>query len=219
MVEKPEDLDVHSQGEGLMRIRSLAAGVMTSLFVFSAGCAEAQTVQVEIAVENGSERENRTRESLLALIGQFDVDRWISTPTIRIDENDTPHSHPVLTLHSRHLGDDMRLLAVFLHEQFHWWVIEDLRWEHKDLAVGEFQRMFTDVPSRADGGANNAESTYLHMVVCDLEFQAMTVLLGEEAARELMARTTPYPWIYQQLLTDSRIRQVNEKHGLIVPGA
>ena len=56
------------------------------------------------------------------------------------------------------------------------------------------------------------------MVVCDLEFQAITVLLGEDAAREMMGRASPYAWIYQQLLTDSRIREVNSRNGLVVSG-
>jgi hypothetical protein len=111
----------------------------------------------------------------------------------------------------------MRLLAVFLHEQFHWWVISDGRHVGKNLAVAEFEKLFPEVPAREEGGANNRQSTYLHLVVCDLEFQAMTQLIGEEAARRLMARASPYEWIYDELLTDPRVREVNTRNGLLVP--
>jgi len=59
------------------------------------------------------------------------------------------------------------------------------------------------------------------MVVCDLEFRAMTKLIGEGPARELlenMAQNRPYPWIYSRLLDDPRIREVNERHGMVGPG-
>ena len=200
-----------------MRVDTSHIATWTLVVMLSSGATSTLFQQLEVTLEHASEREIQTRDSLLSLVAQYDVERWISTWTIRIDEQDTPHSHPVLTLHARHLGDDMRLLAVFLHEQFHWWVTEDGRSEKKDLAMAEFAKLFPEVPPRREGGANDAESTWLHMVVCDLEFQAMTALLGEEAARQLMARTTPYPWIYNKLLTDPRLRAVNIRHGLVSP--
>lgn len=32
-----------------------------------------------------------------------------------------PYSHPVLTLHTRHLKDDLALLSTFVHEEYHWY--------------------------------------------------------------------------------------------------
>ena len=37
-------------------------------------------------------------------------------------------------------------------------------------------------------GARDEFSTYLHLIVCYLEFSAMKELLGEPKAREIMAR-------------------------------
>src|SRR5262249_41281436 len=64
--------------------------------------------------------EAQTKEQLLRLLKTYDVSRWIFTKSIVIDERAIPHSHPVLTLHARHLQDDELLLSTFVHEQFHW---------------------------------------------------------------------------------------------------
>lgn len=40
-----------------------------------------------------------------------------------IDANAIPSSHPVLTLHTRHLDSGDLLLATFLHEQLHWYLM------------------------------------------------------------------------------------------------
>lgn len=68
----------------------------------------------------GSKREREIREQLLCLLRKYDLGKWLFTREIRIEEGATPHSHPVLTLNTRHLGDDSLLLASFIHEQLHW---------------------------------------------------------------------------------------------------
>ena len=73
--------------------------------------------------------------------------------------------------------------------------------------------MFPEVPSSREGGARDDESTYRHLLVCDLELQAMTRLIGEDAARKVMASWTHYEWIYDTVLTDPRVREVVTRHG------
>lgn len=177
----------------------------------STSCADAQ-LQVRLA--NDSEAEQRTRDQLLRLVDEYDVQDWVFTREIIIDETAIPHSHPVLTLHTRHLGDDDVLLSTFIHEQFHW--LED--GETLDAfraAMGDFEEMYPDAPGREGGGARDVESTYRHLVVCDLELQGMTRLVGEERAREVLAAITHYEWIYDKVLTDPRVREVNDRHGFI----
>ena len=78
---------------------------------------QAPPLDIRLAHDSGAERE--TARALRRLVETHDVGRWIFTRTVVIDERQIPHSHPVLTLHTRHLGDDDMLLAVFLHEQLH----------------------------------------------------------------------------------------------------
>ena len=76
--------------------------------------------QIEIELAHGSQAEEATRDALLRLVGEHDVSAWLYTHRVIIDQTAIPHSHPVLTLHTRHLGEDEHLLSTFVHEQFHW---------------------------------------------------------------------------------------------------
>lgn len=67
-----------------------------------------------------------------------------------------------------------------------------------------------------DGGARDEQSTYRHILVCDMELQALTTLVGRIAARETLAQHTHYEWIYDKVLNDPRIREVALRHGFNV---
>jgi len=82
--------------------------------------------------------------------------------------------------------------------------------------VAEMEALFPEVPSPAEGGARDAESTYRHLPVCDLEYQAMTPLVGAKAARETLESFTHYDWIYDKVLNDPRVREVALRHGFDV---
>ena len=58
--------------------------------------------------------------------------------------------------------------------------------------------------------------TWRHLLVCDLEYKAITALVGEEVARETLAGITHYEWIYERVLDDSRVREVARRHGFDV---
>jgi len=173
----------------------------------------AQETPVEIELASGTPAEIEARDQLLRLLAEHDVERWIVTRRVLIEERVIPHSHPVLTMSTGNA--DLYQLSTFLHEQFHWWVNE--RAEARDAAKADFAELFPEAPGREGQGARNRESTWLHLIVSDLEYQAMTELYGEEVARELMAGITHYEWIYDKVLNDPRVREINRKHGLIVP--
>jgi hypothetical protein len=56
----------------------------------------------------------------MRFLDKYDLTPWLFTRAVVIDDDATPHSHPVLTLHTRHLRDDLLLLSTFIHEQSHW---------------------------------------------------------------------------------------------------
>jgi len=172
----------------------------------------AQTPALTVRLAHDSESERLTRDQLLALIARHDLRRWVRTNEILIDQEQIPHSHPVLTLHTRYIGDDDGLLAVFLHEQLHWVAIE--KDAATERAIARFREMFPHPPAAEDGGARDARSSWLHLVVCDLELAATAELLGEETARRVLGANTHYQWIYQQVLGNPGIRQVNTEAGL-----
>lgn len=170
--------------------------------------------RVEIALEHDSDGERATREQLREVLARYDVERWTVTERLRIAEDEIPHSHPVLTLHTRALGAPVQQLSTYLHEQFHWWVSEHPAQE--EAAVAAFRGRFPDVPAGGGQGGRDEYSTYLHLIVCDLEYQAMTELVGEAEARDMLAGWNHYTWIYDKVLNDAGVREINRANGFDV---
>lgn len=171
-------------------------------------------VTLDIRTAHDSEAERATAEQVRVLPAKYDLRDWIRTREILIDQDELPHSHPVLTLHTRHRDDEPHLLSTFLHEQFHWWVLE--RTDALDAARDDLREIFPEVPAREDGGASSTESTYLHLVVCHLEYQAAALLFGEVRAREIVQWYNHYTWIYDRVTDDPRVAEVMERHGLLL---
>ena len=183
------------------------------LFALVAVPASAQPAPdtLEIYPVHGSDAELQIVSELRDVIAAHDLRDWEVAPVVRIDETQIPHSHPVLTLHTRYLGNPDGLLAVYLHEQFHWWVIE--RAEALDAARAELRETYPDAPLDRPLGAGSARSTYLHLVVCHLEYQAMRALVGEQRARQALAANNHYTWIYERVLNDPSLTELLRRHG------
>ena len=173
----------------------------------------------EIAVKHpGDKNEALTREQLQRLMRQHDLSKWLFTKKVVIDRGERiPHSHPVLTLNTNYLKDDELLLATFVHEQTHW--LLEQKAEQAKRAMAELKVMFPDAPSGGPDGARDQESTYRHLIVCYLEYQAVRELLGELRGRQVIEfwATHHYRWVYRQVLEEGRrIGGVVRKHGLTI---
>lgn len=192
-----------------MRASGFRAGAALTVLALVVGFA--QTPALTIELEKESERSQRTRAQLERLLREYDLRPYIQTTRIVIEEGVIPHSHPVLTIHTRHLGDDLMLLSTFLHEQLHWLVAG--RDSAEAGAIADFRQLYPEVPVGRPNGARDEYSTYLHLIVCDLEYQAMTNLVGREKARETLARINHYEWIYEQVLEAPQVREVNARWG------
>src|SRR5689334_6855142 len=147
-----------------------------------AGTAAGQP-EISIATAHDSEGENRTREQLGRILRSYDLDKWIFTRSVVIDERAIPHSHPILTLHTRHIGSDQQLLSTFVHEEIHWHLVAKA--QQTDSAMRELMKIYPSVPSGGKEGARDTESSYRHLIVSYLEFQAMKELIGDAPAQEL----------------------------------
>jgi len=205
------------------RVRVLAVAA-TGLLLGAGAAAETPSLSIELA--NNSAREQATKEQLERLLKQYDLSRWIFTKTVRIDQTMRPHSHPVLTLNTRHNGKDPHVLADFLHEQIHWFVADNFGDGRK--AIADVTKMYPDAPDALGaGGSGTQASTYLHVIVCDLEFESVKALLGAEAAETVIRESIAegqsaglgYFWIYQKVLDDQEtLKAVIKKHKLAPPG-
>lgn len=170
---------------------------------------------ITITTKNGSEDERRTRAQLERLLEEYDLEPFIHTRDVKVEASVIPHSHPVLTVNTKYLESDNHLLTTFVHEQLHWYAIA--RQKAVAAAIDEFRALFPEVPVRGGEGARDERSTYLHLIVCDLELQAMTSLVGEETARATLGEANHYRWIYRQVLENEKVREINARHGLTVP--
>lgn len=171
---------------------------------------------VAITSHSGSPAEEAMRARLLELLEIHDVERWLFTREVLIRSGVAPHSHPILTLNTRQLGDDAGTLGTFLHEQFHWHATANR--EAVMLAVDEFRPIFPGGPVGAPEGARDEFSSYLHLVICTWELEALCVLFGEERARNVIAARGYYTWIYDRVLQDGDvIGAVMARHGLVLP--
>jgi len=160
--------------------------------------------KIEIALKYGTPREVETKEQLQRLLKTYDLSKWIFTRSILIDEKAIPHSHPVLTLHTRHLKDDDLLLSTFVHEQMHWFLSQHEK-ETKE-ALKEVQALFEKEAPVGSLDKSNNEYAYIHILVNYLEYRADKELLGELKAKQVIEfwSTDHYEWMYKTVLTRGR---------------
>src|SRR5436309_2242588 len=72
-----------------------------------AGVSVAQIGSISIQLAHNSEREINTEKQLARLLTSYDLHKYTFTHSVIIDERSIPHSHPVLTLHTRHLKSEI----------------------------------------------------------------------------------------------------------------
>lgn len=142
-------------------------------------------IQVSLNAEKRLPMETETRSQLLALHNKYDLENWIFTREVVIKSGVIPHSHPILTLNTKYNGDEVNILATYLHEQFHWYAVQNET--SINLAIEDLRDLYPQAPdSRAKGGARNLESTYLHLIICMLEYGSLRKLLGDEIAQQTL---------------------------------
>lgn len=180
--------------------------------------AQGTQAQLKISLKHQNDaREAQTKSQLQKLLAQYDCAKFIFTNEIVIDRDAIPHSHPVLTLHTRHLKDDELLLSSFVHEQIHWFLTQHEN--QTEQAIKELRVMFPKVPVGFPAGADSEDSTYLHLLVNTLEYRADRELFGELKARQVMEfwATDHYTWVYQQVLEEGdKLRALLRKYKLVI---
>lgn len=189
-----------------MRLSIFLVALLSSLLM------QAQSPSVEISTKNGSKWEKSVAERVQDLLNEYDLSKWIFTNKVIVEDNVIPHSHPILTLNTKNQSNK-ELLSTFIHEQLHWYVDENTESEKK--AIAEFRVMYDDVPVGNREGARDEYSTYLHLIVCYLEYRSMVELVGQPEAERIMLETNHYKWIYRTVLKDeTKIKGVLVKHNL-----
>ena len=163
----------------------------------------AKDISVTISSHNKTEAELSIKKRLEALLAKYDLEKYLYTKEIKIQSGTIPHSHPILTLNTR-FANDTYLLSTFLHEQMHWYTLSK-EYDNKKLGEAIF-KMYPEVPSKLPEGGGDERSTYLHILVCYLEYHTLSQVIGEEKAKAHMEFMTNqhYTWIYKTVLKDHK---------------
>ena len=163
---------------------------------------------VSITTVSESDKELKIKNSLLSLQKKYDLSPWIITDTIEVDEKArTPRSHPVLTMSTQdeYLKSDIKLLSSFLHEQFHWHVIQNGK-----LSKAEFRKEikleFPNVKFERPLGSGTEGGTLTHLIVCYLEYVVLSELVGKEKAIQNLSTNKYYTWVYQTVMNPENHR-------------
>jgi len=175
--------------------------LITVAAALAASLASAQTPKLNIKTKHGFPMEEQRKSQMERLAKQYDLKKYTITRDILIERGAMNHSSPVLTLNLRFLDNDDLALSAYVHEQGHWVLMERHRDDNPAL-FEDLQRTFPNMEIRVPDGDGELRSSYFHIAVCMLEWQAMEELAGAERARKVIEwkQGDHYKAIYATLL-------------------
>ncbi len=173
---------------------------------------------LNISLKNNSKKEKDIKNKLINLLKKYDASKFIYTKNIIIDEDaQIPHSRPVLTLNTneKYGNNELMLLSVFLHEQFHWF--EDINREKITSCIKDLVKKYPEVPVNLPEGAGTRFATYVHLIINYYEFWALGKLIGGNKAKEVIGNMKHYTWVYKTILKDkNELKEILNKNGLLI---
>ena len=157
------------------------------------------------------------REMLIALSTKYALGPYEYCKEVSIAPGVLPYSHPVIRLNTA-LFTETALLATYIHEQMHWYVTwYSLKHTDQWRAVwAALEQRYPDPPIGRGEGADTLASTHLHLIVNWLEIEALSSLIGAQAARAHVANMHYYRWIYASVIRDwQALRGLYTSHYLV----
>ena len=176
----------------------------------------AQTPKLNIKTKHGLPVEEQRKEQMERLARQYDLKKYTITRDIMIERGGMNHSYSMLTLNLRFLDNDDLALSAYVHEQGHWVLMERHRADNPAL-FQELQHTFPNMEIQAPEGDGELRSSYFHIAVCMLEWQAMEELVGPERARKVIEwkQGDHYKAIYSTVLgRREQVESVLNRHGV-----
>lgn len=182
-------------------------------------CICLKSIAIAYSMEHGSDDEQKTIIMLEALQTAHQLSKWQFTEQIHINKQAIPHSHPVLTLHTRHndVEEIDLLLSTYLHENLHHYVMQ--KPEALNALITDLKIRFKQVPVGYPRGARDEYSSYLHLVVCFLEMHAIKSLLSAERYLHVISfwQTDHYTWIYEKVAENyDELATMVQRHQLLL---
>jgi hypothetical protein len=190
------------------------------LFILVYSCASDENTlmksQVEIIEVKADKWTALTKQNLEHLLKVYDLSPFLFTTKIHIERMVIPKSHPILTINTRNAEKPNKILAVFLHEQLHWWVNANKK--RAQAAIKELKKLFPQAPVTSTSGP---DSTHLKLIVCLLEYKALTYYLGRKESKKIvvsiMRDDKLYPWVYHQVLNNDKVIEKIVRSNQLLP--
>jgi hypothetical protein len=158
---------------------------------------------VTIDLTEAQRASERIRTMLLKLSSDYDLSPYEYTRRVRIAPGEIAHSHPVLTLNTM-IREETALLSLYLHEQMHWYVTwySYTRHDAWNAIWATLLARYPNVPVVFPEGAQNAQSSYLHLIVNWLEVETAAQFLGHPKSAALAQKNFVYSGLYRIVLAD-----------------
>lgn len=155
------------------------------------------------------------KQNLYHAIQIYDLTRFMWTYRVKIQDDVANHSHPILTLNTKYARTPNKLMASFLHQQFHWWANNHPKQIRS--AIVDFEKVYKKNPGK---NAEDRKHYYLHLIVSYLEFRTMGKLIGYHQTyrvqQEMLKVEDHYGWAYSKIYRNpTQIRNILRKHNLI----
>jgi hypothetical protein len=190
--------------------------LIASAVLFVALAASAQTPKLKIKTKSGLPGEEQRKQQIERLARQYDLKKYTITRDILVEHGAINHSHPTLTLNLRFLDNDDLALSAYVHEQAHWVMMDRLRLDNPRL-LDDLRRAFPTLDFRVPEGDGELRTSYFHIAVCMLEWQAMEELVGPERARKVIEwkQGDHYKSIYSIVLNQrAMVESIQNSHGV-----
>lgn len=190
------------------------------LLLLLVSCANTKKVETALSLDIEEVTPNtdtqQTRLEILHLARKYDLSSFLYTKKIIINPKlEKTRWKPVITINTKYKDHPHRLLAQLLHEELHWWMRDHK--QNVQVAIPELKATFRGAPKIK--GSKDADSTYRHLLICWMEFRAVSKYVGEETAMEVLqhfVKEKRFPWIYGRILKDHRkIEKIVRKYEFI----
>lgn len=183
---------------------------LISIFIFFSCSSHRELIPTGLSITeiNPDKGTYLTKQNLLQLEQVYDLSPFFYTRKVQIISDVKPQSTPGITLNTRFAENPQKLLAVWLHEEFHWWT------EQNKAKLAPALKELQNIYPRASGHA------HLLLIICSLEFKALSYYLGDKEAKktitDLMKKDRLFPWTYYQVLNRSAaLTKLMNKYDLI----
>lgn len=159
-----------------------------------------------------------TKQNLQHLEQVYELQPFLFLKKVSISSTDSPPTTAMLNIGTRFAHKPNKLLSQLLHEQLHVWL--RLNTSKTAFALAELKKIYPRIPSETR--AQDRFSVYPHLIVCYLEYEALTFYLGRKQATqiltELMRKDKILPWVYFQVLKKNfAIKQIVKRYELLPP--